>query len=221
MSDRIGGFFLLLACIAVPIIIVDYIITMSGFDGGVDATNAERAAYAKQVYSRVAIGWTFEILAVAFIATASIIFMKRSSRAGWALAAIGAVTTLPMYPFMLGGYGEVLSTADPDVELFAIIRAMSNVSFLVGQGLMMLGFALVLWIERHSADRLFPRWAHLVGIAANTAAGVVLFLIYFDQMSSFVVGGMFALIGFAVMALFGASAALPGVNKRPSVAEAA
>ena len=122
---------------------------------------------------------------------------------------------------MLGGYGEVLSTADPDVELFAIIRAMSNVSFLVGQGLMMLGFALVLWIERHSAARLFPRWAHSVGIAANTAAGVVLFLIYFDQMSSFVVGGMFALIGFAVMALFGASAALPGANKRPSVAEAA
>lgn len=208
MSARLGGGFLCLACIAMPIIIVDYLMIMSGAEGGAEITNVERARYAKSVFAAAARGWTFEVLAISLIAAASFILMTRPSRAGWALAAVGALVTMPMYPIMLGGYGEVFAQPDLNVDLFMVLRAISLIVFYVGQGLMMAGFGLVLFLELRSSDRLMPNWLYGLGVGANAIAGGIFLLLHFGLLNNFAIGGPFGLVGFAIMAVFGARLAL-------------
>lgn len=203
MTNRIGAGLLFFACVALPIIIIDYIRIMSGFDGGPDAPMTLRAEYAQGILPAASRGWLFESLAIAFIATAGLIFMERKSRAGWALAAVGALVTMPMYPVMLGGYSAVLTSPDLDAQMFAILRRIASVVFHIGQCLMMLGFALVLILEISAPDRVLPTWLLGVGALANAIAGLVFLLLHFGLLSSFMIGGPFGIIGFIAMAMFG------------------
>ena len=202
MTNRIGAGLLLFACVALPIIIIDYIRIMSGFEGGPDADMALRAEYAKGILPAAARGWLFESLAIAFIATAGLIFMERKSRAGWALAAVGAMVTMLMYPVMLGGYTAALNGLEIDVQMFAVLRGIASVVFYIGQGLMMFGFAMVLFLEISVPDRILPTWLFVLGVIANAIAGLVFLLLHFGLLSSFMIGGPFGIIGFIVMALF-------------------
>ncbi|MEO1660641.1 MAG: hypothetical protein AAFR51_06615 [Pseudomonadota bacterium] len=203
MTNRIGAGLLFFACVALPIIIIDYIRIMSGFEGGPDAPMALRAEYASGILPAACRGWLFESLAIAFIATAGLIFMERKSRAGWALAVVGALVTMPMYPVMLGGYSPVLNSPEIDVQMFAVLRGIASVVFYIGQGLMMLGFALVLLLEVSVTDRILPTWLLGLGAIANAIAGLVFLLLHFGLMSSFMIGGPFGIIGFIVIAIFG------------------
>ncbi|MEL6862106.1 MAG: hypothetical protein AAGL11_09725 [Pseudomonadota bacterium] len=204
MTSRIGAGLLFFACVALPIIIVDYILIMSGFEGGADADMLARAEYAQEIYPLAARGWLFESIAVSFVAAAGLIFLDRKSRAGWALATVGALVTMPMYPIMLGGYGEVLASPDLDVQLFAVLRQIATVIFYIGQGFMMMGFALVLVLELRDSGRLLPIWLLGLGAGANFVAAMVFLLLHFGLLSSFMVGGPFGIVGFIVMALFAA-----------------
>ncbi|MEM7005412.1 MAG: hypothetical protein AAF498_05980 [Pseudomonadota bacterium] len=202
MTNRIGAGLLLFACVALPIIIIDYIRIISGFEGGPNADMTLRAEYAKGILSAAARGWLIESLAIAFIATSGLIFMVRKSRAGWALAAVGALVTMPMYPVMLGGYTAALNSPEIDVQIFAVLRGIASVVFYVGQGLMMLGFAMVLFLEISVPDRFLPAWLFVLGMVANAIAGFVFLLLHFGLLSSFMIGGPFGIIGFIVMAIF-------------------
>jgi len=203
-STRIAGLLLMLACIALPIIIVDYIRIMSGFDAGGDPSITDRAEFAKGAYAAASRGWIFEILAVAFVATAGLILMNRESRAGWALAAVGATITIPMYGIMIGGYGEVFERSELNAELFVVLRSMTLPFFYVGQGLMTLGLGLALGLEALASNRLLPSWLLLLGCVANTLGGGVFILLHFSLLDSFAIAGPFALLGFALTALLGA-----------------
>lgn len=213
MTSRFGAGLLVFACAALPIIIIDYIRIMSGFDGGPDAPITLRAAYAQTILPAASRGWLVESLAIAFIATAGLILMDRKSRAGWALAAVGALVTMPMYPIMLGGYSAVLTSPDLDAQMFGILRSIASVVFYTGQALMMLGFALVLFLELSVPDRVLPTWLLGVGILANAIAGLVFLLLHFGLLSSFMIGGPFGIVGFVVMAIFGVQ-----LFRKPSVA---
>ena len=202
MTSRIGAGLLFLACVALPVIIADYIRIMSGFESGADAAMMVRAEYARDVYPSAARGWVFESLAISCVATAGLILMERKSRAGWALTVVGALVTMPMYPVMLGGYGQVFASPDLDVQLFAVLRSVATVVFYIGQALMMIGFALILVLEISTPNRLLPTWILGLGAAANFIAGMVFLLLHFSLLSSFMVGGPFGIIGFITMAMF-------------------
>ncbi|MEL6827902.1 MAG: hypothetical protein AAFN91_16765 [Pseudomonadota bacterium] len=203
MTSRIGSGFLFLACVALPIIIIDYIRIRSGFEGGADASMLFRAEYARDSFSETARGWLFESIAISLVAVAGLILMERKSRAGWAMAVVGALVTMPMYPVMLGGYGEIFANPDLDVQMFAVLRGVATVVFYIGQALMMLGFALVLALELQHPESLLPKWLLGLGAIANLIAGVVFLLLHFGLLSSFMIGGPFGIIGFIIMALFG------------------
>ena len=200
MTNRIGAGLLFFACVALPIIIIDYIRIMSGVDGGPNAPMTLRAEYAQRILPAASRGWLFESLAIAFIATAGLIFMERKSRAGWALAVVGALVTMPMYPVMLGGYSAVLTSPELDAQMFAVLRGIATVVFYIGQALMMLGFALVLGLEISEPSRILPAWLLGLGAIANAIAGLVFLLLHFGLLSSFMIGGPFGIAGFIVMA---------------------
>ncbi|MEO0451429.1 MAG: hypothetical protein AAFZ74_14045 [Pseudomonadota bacterium] len=202
MTSRFGAGLLFFACVALPIIIIDYIRIMSGFDGGPDAPMALRAEYAQGILPAASRGWLFESLAIAFVATAGLIFMDRKSRAGWALAVVGALVTMPMYPVMLGGYSAVLTSPELDAQMFAVLRGIATVVFYIGQALMMLGFALVLGLEISEPRRILPAWLLGLGAIANAIAGLVFLLLHFGLLSSFMIGGPFGIAGFIVMAIY-------------------
>ncbi|NRA29560.1 MAG: hypothetical protein HRU11_04795 [Parvularculaceae bacterium] len=202
-STRIGGVLLMLAAISLPIIIVDYVMIMSGLATDGEPSIMDRATFAKDAYPELAQGWRVEILAIAAVACSSFIFLNRPSRAGWALAAIGALITIPMYPIMLGGYGEVFKLADLDAELFIVLRGITVPFFYVGQGLMMMGFGLAFLLESQAAERVLPRWALWVGSIANTVAGGVFLLLHFGLLDDFMFSAPFAMVGFLLTALLG------------------
>lgn len=204
MSTRIGGVLLLLAGIALPIIIIDYVMVMSSFDGGADATNLQRAEFAKGVYAHLARGWAFEILAICFVATASFIFLDRPSRAGWSMAAVGALVTIPMYAVMLGGYGEIFAQPELDPDLYVVLRGITVIVFEVGQGLMMDGLGLVLFLEMANPARLLPKWLLLIGGLFNGFSGLVFLAMHLGASVSLAIGAPFALIGLAITGLLGA-----------------
>ena len=204
LSTRIGGVFLLLACIALPIIIVDYVMVMSGFDGGADPSNAQRAEFAQGAYSALAKGWKVEILAVSLIAAASLIFLNRPSRAGWSVAAVGALITIPMYGIMLGGYGEIFNQPEPNADLYVVLRSMTIPFFYVGQGLMMGGLGLALFQEAMSTGRVLPSWLLMIGGSACAIGGLTFLLLDFGLLDGFMIGAPFALVGFILTALLGA-----------------
>jgi len=202
MTHRIGAALLFLACVALPIIIIDYIRIMSGIEGGADASMTVRAEYAQSMYSSLARGWRVESLAISFVATAGLILMHGKTRAGWALAVVGALVTMPMYPIMLGGYGEIFTNSELDVDLFVVLRGIASVVFYIGQALMMLGFAFVLAWEIKDPQRHLPKWLLGLGAFSNFIAGMVFLLLHFGLLNSFMIGGPFGIVGFTVMAIY-------------------
>lgn len=202
-STRIGGVLLMLAATALPIIIIDYVMIMSGLVTEGEATIMDRAAFAKDAYPELAQGWRVEILAIAAVACASFIFLNRPSRAGWALTAIGALITIPMYGIMLGGYGEIFRLPNLDAELFMVLRGMTLPFFCVGQGLMMVGFGLTFLLEAQTEECVLPRWVLWLGCIANSIGGGVFLLLHVGLLNDFTFSAPFALFGFLLTALLG------------------
>lgn len=204
ISTRIGGAFLFLAGIAMPIIIVDYVLTMSAMSGTDGApTLAERATFAAGVYDHLAVGWHAEVIAMALLGAGSIALADRESRSGWALAAMGVVVAMPMYAVMVGGYGAVLSETEVDLRLFAALDAIAAFCFFIGQGLLHLGLATAFAIEARKDLPLLPAWFFILGAGANLVTGAVFTMVHLGILDGFMIAGPFGLTSYALLAILG------------------
>lgn len=203
-SSRVGGFFLLVAGISMPIIIIDYIVTMSGLAGADGPpTLSERADFVASVFDHLQIGWHAEVVAMALLGAGALSLINRASCSGWALCAMGCIVTMPMYALMVGGYGAVLSQADPNLELFEALLGTTGFSFHIGQGLTHLGLGIAFFIESLAKAPIMPRWFFLLAAAANTFTGVVFSLIHTGTLDNFMVAGPFGLLSYLVIVIFG------------------
>jgi hypothetical protein len=203
-SSRIGGLFLLVAGTSLPVIIIDYINTMSGLVGANGApTIPERVSFAATVFEHLQIGWHAEVVAMALLGAGALSLLGRGSRSGWALCAMGCVVAMPMYAVMVGGYGGVFSQSNVNVELFQVLNGMANFSFLIGQGLVHLGLGIAFLLEDREDLTLLPRWVLLLGAATNLLTGVVFILNHIGMLESFLLAGPFGLLGHLLVAAFG------------------
>ena len=208
-GHKLAGLFLMLGAFSMPFIIIDYIGIMAQLEPQGDvATMTERAALARDNFSALAFGWSFEIVAMGLLAAAAIAMVPHGvGVAGWALAAAGILITAPMYPIMLGGYKAVLLTDPMNVEAFAMLRGITSVLFYVGGMIYHAGFAIAL-----VAETLFQKnaiWKVILGIGAlaNLVAGLGFGLAFVGNEAAFTVAGPIALMAFAILGLKGAKLA--------------
>lgn len=204
ISERSAGAMLALAGVMLIVIIVDYISTMSGLRGVAGApTPAEVAAYASTHYDRLALGWHFEILAMAMLGAAALTLMDRVSRVGWALVAIGVAVVAPMYAIMIGGYGAVFSSEPINVQLYSTLRAVATEIFYTGNLFINTGLAIAFCLELRTENKVLPGWFFFLAIGANVIVALTFLLTHFGILSNFTIAGPVILVAFALLSVFG------------------
>ncbi|MEL6826747.1 MAG: hypothetical protein AAFN91_10915 [Pseudomonadota bacterium] len=197
MATRIAGAFLLFGCIILLVTTVDFVSTVATFTGGDDAPIADRLAWSKSVYDRMAAGWMIEVIAIGLIAAAGLSFLSRASRTGWALAAVGALVTAPQYAMLRGGRGGVFESDEINAELFITVSRMASEAFYIGQGLMMFGFACVFVLEILNPARVLPRWALGFGGVFGTLSGTFFVMMHTNLIDSWMLAGLTGLVTLA------------------------
>ncbi|MEO1729112.1 MAG: hypothetical protein AAFR64_00075 [Pseudomonadota bacterium] len=201
-SERLGGLFLMLGAASLLFIIVEYIILSSGAPGLDDLP--ERAAYYLERYPSFARGWHFELVAMALVGAGALVRLDSPAKAGWAVVAIGVAAVLPMYPLMIGGYPPVLEAAQEDVLAYKVLNEIAWEIFIAGNMILNLGVALAFWLECGASPQRPPRWLMWIGFGANLIAGLGMMAMHAGLPVQISMAGPFALLGFLVLAVFGA-----------------
>ncbi|MEM9086322.1 MAG: hypothetical protein AAGB23_10405 [Pseudomonadota bacterium] len=201
-SERLGGLFLMLGAASLLFIIVEYILLSAGAPGLDNLP--ERAAYFLERYPSFARGWHFEVVAMALVGAGALVRLDGPAKAGWALVAIGVAGVLPMYPLMIGGYVPALEAAQDDVLAYKIVNEIAWEIFVVGNMILNLGLALAFWLECGASLQRPPRWLMWIGFGANLIAGLGMLAMHAGLPVQISVAGSFALVGFLVLAVFGA-----------------
>ncbi len=204
LSTRVGGLFLLLAGVALPIIVIDYMTTMSGLvSDGYSPSADERVTFARSVFGHLAVGWHAEVFAMALLGAGALALSNRVSRAGWSLSVMGCVVAIPMYAVMVGGYGGLFEQTTSSIELFEILNGIAGFSFIAGQGLVHLGLGVAFLIEARVKPSVAPAWMLLLAAATNLLGACIFILNHVGVLNSFVYAGPFGLVGHILVAIFG------------------
>ncbi|MEL6486404.1 MAG: hypothetical protein AAFQ13_04575 [Pseudomonadota bacterium] len=201
-SERMGGLFLMLGAASLLFIIVEYIILSSGAPSLDNLP--ERAAYFLERYPSFARGWHFEVVAMALVGAGALVRLDSPAKAGWALVAIGVAAVLPMYPLMIGGYVPALEAAQEDVLAYKIVNEIAWEIFVAGNMILNLGVAMAFWLECRASPERPPRWLMWIGFGANLIAGLGMLGMHAGLPVQIAIAGTFALVGFCVLAVFGA-----------------
>ena len=201
-SERLGGLFLMVGAASLLFIIVEYIMLSAGAPGLENMQ--ERAAYFLERYPSFARGWHFEVVAMALVGAGALIRLDSPAKAGWALVAIGVAAVLPMYPLMIGGYVPALEAAQQDLLAYKIVNEVAWEIFVAGNMIMGLGLALAFWLECGASPQRPPRWLMWIGFGANLIAGLGMLAMHAGLPIQIAIAGTFALVGFLVLAVFGA-----------------
>ncbi|MEM7740790.1 MAG: hypothetical protein AAF225_08315 [Pseudomonadota bacterium] len=205
-GHRLAGIFLMLGAFSMPFIIIDYVSIMGRLDSG--STMAERAAFIKENFDALALGWRFEIMAMGLMAAGAIAMVPhRVGVAGWALAAAGVLIAATEYPIMLGGYKELVFAETVDLNLLTVMIGATTMFFYAGGFLYHLGFAIAL-----SAEAMFQEnmvWKIILGLGglSNMIAAAGFGLAFIGNTEAFAVAGAFALPAFLILGLKGAKLA--------------
>jgi len=205
-NHRIAGLFLMLGAFALPFIIFDYLSIMGQLESG--SSMAERAAFIKENFDALALGWKFEIIAMGLMAAGAMAMIPhRVGVAGWALAATGILIAATEYPIMLGGYKEVVFAETVDLNTLAMLIGTTTVMFYVGGFLYHTGFGIALVAEAMFQEKM--TWKVILGVGglANLVGGAGFGLAFSGNEAAFAVAGPFALIGFPILGLKGAKLA--------------
>ncbi|MEO0689542.1 MAG: hypothetical protein AAFY51_04480 [Pseudomonadota bacterium] len=201
-GERLGGLFLMLGAASLLFIIVEYILLSAGAPGLDNLP--ERAAYFLERYPSFARGWHFEVVAMALVGAGALVRLDGPAKAGWGLVAIGVAGVLPMYPLMIGGYVPALEAAQDDVLAYKIVNEIAWEIFVVGNMILNLGLALAFWLECGASLQRPPRWLMWIGFGSNLIAGLGMLARHAGLPVQISVAGSFALVGFLVLAVFGA-----------------
>lgn len=202
-DKRIGGLLLLIAAAAMPFIIAEYLAITRDFPGA-DASASVLEGYYDARYADLARGWHFEVLSMAMLGAGALIRMGQSARSGWAITAIGVALVLPMYPSMIGGYGTIFGSSNVDLASYHLVRTFATEIFYVGNLVISAGLGVALWQERDLRLTRMPGWSLLIGILANAIGAVGFGVLHFGGNIPLSVIGPAGLVGFIVLAVFGA-----------------
>jgi len=203
MDKRLGGIFILLGAGALPFIVVEYVLISQNFPG-LNASTSELHSYYQQYYTDLARGWRFEMIAMALLGAGALVQMKDINRSGWALTAIGVALVLPMYAAMIGGYGTIVSQEQFDLAGYRTIVGFATSVFDGGNFVFSLGLAVALFQEAKLTRTGMPGWLLICGSLAQFAASVGFAFRHFGGELPLPVMGIPALLGFVVVAVFGA-----------------
>ncbi len=203
MDQRFGGIFLLLGAGALPFIAIEYVLISQHFPG-LTASTSELHSYYQQYYPDLSRGWRFEMIAVALLGAGALVQMKDINRSGWALTAIGVALVLPMYAAMIGGYGALVSQEQFDLAGYLTIVGFATSVFDGGNFVFSLGMAVALFQEAKLSRTRMPGWLIISGSLAQFAASVGFAFRHFGGELPLPLMGIPALLGFVVVAVFGA-----------------
>lgn len=203
MDKRLAGIFLLLGGGTLPFIIIEYVLISQNFPG-LTANPSELHSYYQQYYPDLARGWRFEMIAMALLGAGALIQMKDDNRSGWALAAIGVALVLPMYAAMIGGYGTIVSQEQFDLAAYRMIVGFATSVFDGGNFVFSLGIAVALFQEAKPVRPRKLSWLLNAGALAHFAVSVGFAIRHFGGELPLPLIGIPALLGFVVVAVFGA-----------------
>ncbi|MEM6856438.1 MAG: hypothetical protein AAF559_01080 [Pseudomonadota bacterium] len=201
-SERLGGLFLMLGAASLLFIIIEYIVLSSGAPG-FDQLQ-DRAVFYLERYPSLARGWHFEFVAMSLVGAGALMRLGSPGKGGWALTAIGIAGVLPMYPLMIGGYPPALEAAQDSVLAYKILNEIAWEIFVAGNMILNLGLALAFWLEYGASPQRPPRWLMWAGFGANLIAGLGMLAMHAGLPVQIAIAGTFGLVGFLVLAIFGA-----------------
>ena len=109
-----------------------------------------------------------------------------------------------MYPLMIGAYVPALEAAQDDLLAYKIVNEIAWEIFVAGNMIIGLGLALAFWLECGASPERPPRWLMWIGFGANLIAGLGMLGMHAGLPIPIAIAGNFALVGFLVLAVFGA-----------------
>lgn len=213
MSTRISGVFLAIASSIFLITTIDYVSTVATFEGGENATVDDRMVWAKSVFSQMANGWMFEMIAVGLFAAVALSLNERASKPGWAMTAVGALITAPQYALLRGGRGEIFASDEINTQLYLTVSKIASEAYYAGQGFMMLGLGLVFFLEFAQDHRPLPRWLLGIGGFFSCCSGLFFLLMYTNVVDSYMFAGLTGLAALAAAAILGVGLAMQKRNE--------
>ena len=172
------------------------------------STMAERAAFIKENFDALALGWKFEVIALGLMAAGAMAMLPhRVGVAGWALAAAGILIAATEYPIMLGGYKEVVFAETVDLNTLSMLIGTTTIMFYVGGLIYHTGFGIALIAEALFQEKM--TWKVILGVGglANLIGGAGFGLAFLGNTAAFNALGPVVLPAFLILGLKGAKLA--------------
>lgn len=219
MSIRFSGAILALMSIVFIVTIVLFLVLFGNIDSsGVDGvvTTADRARHVLKHWATLKIYWVIEAIALCALAASGFVLKDRPSTEKfptswfWVLFAIGAVVNVFMYAFTLGAYPAAAKVVDTTPALYEAMSSASFVVFFLANGLIYLGLSGALLGESYLSQRVLPQAILIPGAIICLVASTLVFMGLFVGSTIMPFAGPFAILGFVVVAVFGAAIARRG-----------
>ena len=180
-ENRWGGVLLAAGSVGYLVTIILYVAVYGRPEGtgpeGV-ITLGDKAAHMLANWSMVKTMWLAEFLATVMLAIAAFMLSDRRygtkalvpGRFAWTLVGVAALSLLPMYALMLGGYPVAAEVVTSQPQLFGMVDEITLFIFHAGNALLFAGFAAAFHAE--SRGGTLPGWLGMTGVLLALVAAV-------------------------------------------------
>lgn len=176
-----GGALLAAGSLAYLVTIILYVVVYgrpegTGPEGAI--TLGDKAAYLQANWILAKSMWLVEFLATVTLAIAGFMLRDRRHEAtalvpgklAWTIVGVAALSLLPMYALMLGGYPTAAEVVASQPQLFGVLDEITLFIFHAGNALLFIGFAAAFHAESRAAT--LPAWLGISGMLLALVAAI-------------------------------------------------